>query len=261
LICLDAKSNQREIGKMDFQRFIVKQEQLSHAYSKALYFKNQGIFYSMIPKNACTSIFSSFLRAEGVNLDWFFSKNRVHNLQGKFWAFQKEEVFSGNVFKVIALRDPFDRFISALTDKIINPKIAQGDYTTFFEKVILKKFSDINLLEIIRVVDQYPAIMLDEHFAPQSDFLFFRHYDLVINLKNVAKEFQVNNVTYKILHENSSGNSYEGVPNDLTMKSLRSLFLQTRKFPAKEFIRQQILTTIKPGGNFSTDIELLQHIE
>lgn len=254
---------------INFTDFIKKQEQVSYAYRNLRFFPKQRILYSLIQKNACTSLFTAFVSRECDLSEWFLEKNRIHNFQQIFWAHNSWmrndfKSMKPGTHKVIAFRDPYERLYSSFTDKLIVPRLAVAEVTKFFENVIRKPIQNCTLTDIVKVVDSFPPVGLEQHFAPQTDSIFYKEYDTVLLIKDWLATIEVKGEKYKLEQSNRVASKYaqehESIDENSTIGDLRRFTAETGSLPSRKKIAEIINAHTKKDGNFKFDLQLWQQV-
>lgn len=242
---------------VDFAPFIAFQDEHAWAFHKSLLFPRIGVFYSLIPKNACTSLLSALAVESGLTSPWFHTRNRIHNVQSRFWAFRDLDRFHDDSFKIIAFRNPFKRALSAFNNKLVGTDSDHLVHQRFFEKRLNKKIADCRLSEIIRVADRCPHWMLDEHFAPQWSFLFYDRYDLIIDADQKVTSLELGGREIAIAHENKKSKPRSDHDlGDVPIAEIRRFVDETGTMPALSGQQEIFRRTIRPGGNYERDFLL-----
>lgn len=158
------------------------------------YYKNIKIAYTYIPKNACTTIKKTLGFANG-NLT---KDDNIHDPKGLI-SFSANNIL--NSTKLIVLRNPFKRLVSAFLDKIARPEKQfigmEGNKHIF--KSQGKKVDEINnliksnntatFLEFVQYLSKTPDIHLDEHWRSQSSFCMLDDYDLIFPLERLEQRW------------------------------------------------------------------------
>lgn len=242
---------------MDFGPFIAFQGELAWAYRKALFFRSLNVFYSLIPKNACTSLFSTLAVADGLTSPWFQSANRIHNVQEKFHAFRDVETFRDDAFKIVALRNPFKRLISAFNDKLVGTDPANMVHQRFFERRLNKKIEQCRLSEIVRVADRLSHWLVDKHFAPQWSFLFYDRYDLIIDADASIERIAVGKLELVLPHHNGKAKPYSDEDvGDVPIADIRQFSKERGQRPSLVGQHKIFTKSVRRGGNYERDYKL-----
>jgi hypothetical protein len=249
-------------NKVDLSPFIGLQNENAWAVQKSLMFHNIGVFYTLVPKNACTSILSALASANGLTTKWFQSRNRIHNMQGRFNAFNDLERFHDDTFKIIAFRDPYKRFLSAFKNKIISRQSENYLCQQFFEQRIGKPPVEWRFSDIVKISDHFAHWALDQHFAPQWSFLFYDHYDLVIDADAPITSLDIGSQEIPIAWHNrkSRGNADEDL-GDATVGEIRAFVDKTGKHPNMDSAKDIFRSCLMKDGNFDCDFRLYRALK
>ena len=241
----------------DFSPFIAFQDERAWAVQKALLFPNIDVFYSLIPKNACTSLLTALAVANGLTATWFQSRNRIHNIQQRFSAFQDLERFNDQSFRMIALRDPFRRAISALGNKLVGTTAENQLDQRFFTQRLNKPIHECRLSEIFRLCDTVPHWLVDQHFAPQWSFLFYDRYDLVIDGDRPVRCIDIRGRQIQLAQHNSHAKprSDDDV-GDVMIGELRTYLKEQGRMPSLAGHRRVFDSVLRRGGNYDRDFQL-----
>ncbi len=241
----------------DFSPFVHFQDEKAWAVRKAMLFAHINVFYSLIPKNACTSILTALATANGLTTKWFQTRNRIHTIQPKFWAFNDIDRFHDDTFKIVALRDPFGRAVSAIMNKLVGTDPEHLVHQRFFETNIGKKIDQCRLSEIFRLADQAPHWIVDEHFAPQWSFLFYDRYDLVIDAGRKIDAISIGDREIAIgQHNKKSASPSTDEIGDATIDDIRQFVREKGVPPSRSGLRAVFQQTIRQGGNYERDYRL-----
>ena len=141
---------------------------INHAIG--IYPKNA--IYTMIPKNACSTMRTAIAVANGCIRDEGF-KGWIHDNNASFPV--DMQLAQRAEFTFVILRCPFRRLYSAFLDKIVGSDLqawklyAATNYQTHPHDISFREF--VNALKDPRVIS------CDPHWRPQVDFLLYREYD------------------------------------------------------------------------------------
>jgi hypothetical protein len=242
---------------VDLSPFIGFQQENAWAVQKALLFHKIGVFYTLVPKNACTSILSALAYANGLTTKWFHSRNRIHNIQSQYNAFDDLERFHDDTFKIIALRDPFKRIHSAFKNKLVSPRSENFKAHQFFEARLNKPVAECRFSEVVRISDHYAHWALEQHFAPQWSFLLYDRYDLLIDADQPISMIDIGARQLPVAWHNRkpTGHADEDI-GDATVAEYRAFVARTGKFPRAEAAELIFRDNIKPKGNIDCDYQL-----
>lgn len=155
----------------------------------ALYYPNLKIAYSYIAKNACSTLKGSLAAAE----NGATYQHVPHELDDQFRG--QPEAFDDSWTSVIALRDPFDRFVSAYLDKITRP---MGDEA--YPKLIEEIYRDtgrppprgdesVSITEFLQWVKRQDRDNLDIHWRPQSLMVSLPRFDHVLRVETLNEDW------------------------------------------------------------------------
>lgn len=229
------------------------QGETAWAFRHLLHFPRLGVYYSLIPKNACTSTFLALAEAEGGLADWFRSGTRIHNLHDHYRAYRQPHEFREGDRRLILVREPLRRLASALTDKIVQTAPEKRPQLDFFCRAIGKSAPELTLRDILRICDSYPAPFLEPHFAPQSDFVFFDDYTDVIfaDMHLPALELGGRRIDLRVMNKGAPAPGYE--IEDMT---LGAIWARRREgaLPSRDSLIRMIDAEAAPGGNIRNDI-------
>lgn len=242
---------------VDLSPFIAFQGEYAWAVQKSMLFANIGIFYTLVPKNACTSILSALAQANGLTTKWFQSQNRIHNLQRTFNAFKDLNRFNDETFKIIAFREPFGRFLSAFKNKIVSRQSENHETQQFFKGRLAKPVADWRFSDIVKVSDHYAHWALDQHFAPQWSFIFYDRYDLVIDADQPITALDIGSRHVPIAwHNRRALDIADEEMGDVTVGEIRDFITRTGKYPRMTQAQDIFNSCLMPDGNFNTDRRL-----
>jgi hypothetical protein len=242
---------------IDLSPYIDFQKENAWAVQKSLIFPRINVYYSLIPKNACTSILSTLAQANGLTSKWFQSRNRIHNIQSKYNAFNDLDRFHDDMFKIIAFRDPFKRFVSAFKNKLVSPLSENFKAHQFFEQRLDKPIVECRFSELVKVSDHYAHWALEQHFAPQWSFLFYDRYDLLIDADQPITALDIGTQVLPVgWHNHKSRGQADEHIGDAKVGEFRAFVARTGKDPRTEDLEQIFGNVIKPNSNFDCDFRL-----
>ncbi len=247
---------------IDLAPFIAFQDENAWAPRKALFFPKIGIFYSLVPKNACTSILTALAVANGLTTPWFQTRNRIHNVQGKYNALNDLDAFHDDTFKIIAFRNPLARLLSAFNNKLVGTDSEHIIHQRFFEQRLNKKIAECRFSEIVALADQVPHWIMDQHFAPQWSFLFYDRYDLLIDADQPIFSLPLPDRTLTLSHQNrkARADTDEHI-GDATVGQIRAFLARTGTYPGKVEAERIFRNTVRPNGNFDRDYQLYRALQ
>lgn len=151
----------------------------------ALYYPRLRIAYNAIPKNACSSVKATLAHA---NDGGCFQKT-PHELDGRYRAAPR--VIDDTWLRLVVLRDPFERLVSAYLDKMLKPLEPQ------FKKIVVQARYEmgepppvgdesLSLRQFFYWFRSRPIEATDAHWRPQTALLTFDRFDLAINCGRLA---------------------------------------------------------------------------
>ena len=128
--------------------------------------------YTLIPKNACSTLRFSIALANGCVSD-ISDVNWIHENNNSFNA--TTETAATTAYSFVILRCPFSRLYSAYMDKIVGLK-QQG---WGFQKSCDFRFDlyDLTFKAFIHELGRAPMGQMDIHWRAQNSFLLFDDYD------------------------------------------------------------------------------------
>lgn len=149
------------------------------------------LMYFPIPKNMCTTLKLAFYQMEnghsysaskmGIDLHQFYFKNPQN-------YYFNQEIVKTNHTKVVIVREPISRFISAFRNRIID----LGDLEPFkpiLDKANLDVKPDIN--QFIENLSQYRQLVhsVKHHTEPQINFIGkdLSKFDLIVDIRDPSK--------------------------------------------------------------------------
>lgn len=142
------------------------------AHRNALLIYDSNAVYSLIPKNACTTMRLSIARANGIiadNADWEW----IHLNNDAFKPSFKELALARYRFTI--LRCPFARLVSCFLDKIVK---RTADATKFIAVAgNVGELGDISFRRFIQELKRPDVLRFNIHWRPQVDFLAYADYD------------------------------------------------------------------------------------
>lgn len=146
-----------------------------------------GIAYTYIPKNACSSLKKTFGVAQG----WLpKGKGLAHEMRRSWWL-EGLRAYRSADERIVVLRDPFDRLLSAYQDRFLNKDRSAADQAMATGLADLLPVgadrSDVTFAQFVRYLSTTPNRRLDEHWRPQSDFLL-GSYTRVIRFDHLAED-------------------------------------------------------------------------
>lgn len=194
-------------NNIDFSPFY-KINRERYGYHFCLYYKNSKLLYTFIPKNACTTL-KYTLGVTNENYD----HTRTAHFHDKIYRYNGDDLPS-DVRRLIVLRDPFARIISAYLEKIVNPPYESFAFDVSCQ--ILKNQRGFLDTDKIRVGDVVPTfkeficylfrrtdMQLNEHWRAQVAFPQFPTYDYVFCLERLSQDWLTSDLANIAFHSAS----------------------------------------------------------
>ena len=163
-----------------------------------------NLIYLVIPKCACTSLIQWWACIHHDKI-----KDRPE-ARRKYGTHVNSDLTKK---KMVVIRDPIDRFISAFCNKFVSMAIRNGhpDWTAnlLLDRLkIQKKPTEITFIEIVDALNRESLHRLDPHWLPQSHYTLDTKFDYIINfndLKNgLIKVCTDLNLECNLIHENKT---------------------------------------------------------
>jgi Sulfotransferase family len=214
-----------------------------------LYFPDSDIRYTIIPKNACSTVKATLLYREGVGVNPM-DIDEIHRVLARPYACNETQ--QGR--SLVVIRDPVKRFVSAFLNKLVTnlrsvvwrsvvmhpsirlslPKLVNSSSTEELE------IERLTFLDFSRAVALIPDLHLDEHLQSQCWFLAGRRHDHIISFDSPGWQRQLADlVGCDVVVVRPHGtqqyacpvNTFPGADN-MTVGDLRSNFQLTGRLPA-----------------------------
>lgn len=131
-----------------------------------------GIAYTFIPKNACTSFKRTLGQAEG----WLQEgATTAHGFPVARWM-RGLAAYRGAEERIVVVRDPFDRILSAYLNRFLMRRDAAADHAmaTGLASIVGRPdatTADVSFADFVEYLTRTPNRRLNEHWRPQVDFL------------------------------------------------------------------------------------------
>lgn len=153
------------------------------ALSRTLRVYESNSCYSLIPKNACSTMRFSIAKANGFvnslqDIHWIHANNQA------FMATNETAYLSSYTFTI--LRCPFSRVLSAFMDKIVNFDIQAWQLRNARQRKF--ELYDLSFKQFILELDKMNPANFDIHWRPQHHFFLFEKYDGLYALENFDKD-------------------------------------------------------------------------
>lgn len=165
---------------------LINNNSFQFAKKHALNIYPSNTIYTLIPKNACTSLRASIATANG-----FFDTsdnlkdriNWIHNNTYTFSAQIRELLRADYTFTI--LRCPFSRLASLFLDKFVD--ITPVAWNFYRNSNNAYPPETINFHKFIDLLQEQPHLRTsDIHWRCQTDFLIFKEYDDYFNFDNFS---------------------------------------------------------------------------
>jgi hypothetical protein len=157
-----------------------------------------------IPKNACSTLRYSILRANGVNPDP--GSPAFHDLDVSAFRSTPEEIASAP-YTFIILRCPYRRLVSMFVDKMLGSgrglsillahdrlgSLAKWPHLLYLAEKFIRhsgmhapaRQHDICFRDVVKFLEIPGVLDLDHHWRPQEDFLIYESYDDIFRVENL----------------------------------------------------------------------------
>lgn len=246
--------------QLDFA--IRMQAQKSHALNSQYYFPRMDLQFTKIPKNACSSLLQALIKEEqGFLRHWFSTNTRIHEISAHFQMSSGDLVTVNPVSGFVAVREPISRLKSAIEDKLVKADPSHGNFTTFFCHAFkVQDVTTLRLDDVLRLIDRTPAFVLNEHFAPQWDFIFDDRFD-VLDVKQLRKDSQpICDRFFEIPQINTSKGNLSDVSANVTLGDLKTMWAEGYRMSEATFT-DLVLNSISRGANIENDISFYRGFE
>ncbi|MYZ50400.1 sulfotransferase family 2 domain-containing protein [Propylenella binzhouense] len=146
----------------------------AHAFAArhALRLYRADAVYTMIPKNACSTMRLSLAKANGC----------VGSAADFFWIHANNDTFSADLpslararYTFVFLRCPFRRLASAYLDKMVAREPPMWQLLDLDRRAVAP--ADLTFRTFVRLVTRKDALRENHHWRPQVDFLVYDAYD------------------------------------------------------------------------------------
>lgn len=191
-------------------------------WSSFIFFRNSNIIFCPIPKNATNSLTLAFLKKENIQLysfllkvlrwDYNYGIFLIGLISKQFPLDDLSAIKRQEISKVVFLREPLGRFISAIDNKFIEPiHLSQPPIFEPAMHLMANKLGNtiytISIYELCRIINSSNLIDIDEHFLPQVNFSpsfdDFQIYDLFSSDIAFEKLFTRKSKVFKLNKSNS----------------------------------------------------------
>lgn len=244
--------------------------------SYLLYFPSSDIRYTIIPKNACSTVKATLLSREGVVVNPM-DIDEIHRVLARPYACNETQ--QGR--SLVIIRDPVKRFVSAFLDKLVKnlrpvvwrsvvmhpsitlslPELAKGSCNGELE------IERLTFLDFSRAVALIPDLHLDEHLQSQTWFLAGRRHDYILNFDSPDWQHQLANlVGCNVVVVRPHGTQQYACPDNtfpgadkMTIGALRKNFHLTGRLPsANDFLSQEVIDIIR--SRYKCDYSIIADI-
>lgn len=226
----------------------------------ARFFPTSNIRYTIILKNACTSIQATLLEGEGISTHEL-TGDQVHNRTIDF-----PDVDNPSARTVVVVRDPYKRFVSAFLDRVViadfpatgsrvvraavlplvRPDLAASAELSAeslsYDEQKKEILAELSLSDLARIVALTPDDFVENHFKSQGWFMGDRDHDDVISMESPTWKDDLAKIFGRPLREmrphstdNHQGSRGE-VPNaaQLSVREIRARFQRDGTLPSRE---------------------------
>lgn len=169
----------------------IKKKKLINVGNYNLYNIKSNLTYCRIPKNACTTLRFTFIK----NLDDIYEFpgssdfEKLKNVEANpslLSNIGKEKKRDAKI-KLLILRNPYDRIVSAFLDRFCKGKDQM--YEVVDQKLRLsKKYKDIDFDFFLENLISTNYFLKNVHYIPQNEFTFDFDYNFVFNIKKLNDE-------------------------------------------------------------------------
>jgi Sulfotransferase family len=228
-----------------------------------LYFPSSNIRYTIIPKNACSTVKATLLSREGVGVN-STDINDIHRVLARPYACNETQ--QGRSLAVI--RDPVKRFVSAFLNKIVailrpvvwqsvimHPSIRLSLPELFNSSSVEDlEIEKLTFLDFSKAVALIPDQHLDEHLRSQTWFLAGRKHDHVLNFDSPCWQHQLADLAgCNVVVVRPHGTQQIACPENtypdadkMTISALRNNYWLTGRLPAaKDFLSPKAVDIIR----------------
>jgi hypothetical protein len=225
-------------------------------------------YMTLIPKNISSSAIYFILKSdypEVAELIDISSPGEIHKYLGLILV--KTLHLDSGYKKLVAIRDPYERVLSAFYSKFIFDAAWSGVIINPVKEFLGKNIEDICFRDFLFYLRCHPDEWIDPHFSSQSRFMLFEKYDLLLPVHNSeAVNSALNTLNFEFPTINSTKDRYTasnnfdytivdcpGIPvSELWYKSEQKIALPN----ARLMLTGEIRTTILK--RFSDDFYLLE---
>jgi len=144
---------------------------------KAIYSPRLNLLYTVVPKNACSSMKAAFVEAEGLQDAFRHSPSTIHHFAKSHLAAPEDSQLPDDAKWITILRNPYSRLVSAYLNKVVGsarkPRAHAGRISRLARglPMPLPANCDISFAEFIQGVAGTQDFEADEHWRQQHIFV------------------------------------------------------------------------------------------
>jgi hypothetical protein len=183
-----------------------------------------GLIYSYIPKNACTSLRYAAGKRNGFTGEISALQNIQDSIQANLTELRDAE------YTFVVLRCPYRRLASMFFDKALRKPARFDCVRNRFTRVLNPGAEYLTFKKFVKLLEKPGALMAEHHWAPQTAFLIYHNYDDYFSVENIGEAFSILNKRFPIVdmrsqigHDTSKLAVVEGSFADATVKDLKRL--------------------------------------
>ena len=154
-------------------------EQVGFALRHLYGYPRLRLAYTYIPKNACTALKRTLGHAQG----WLTAESRSAHEMRRTWWLSGLASYPLARDRVVVVRDPFDRVLSAYYSKFVLARdgIAEQAMATGLAAALRPGATrdDVTFADFVGYLSRTPDRVLDDHWRPQHDFLIGSYNQVV----------------------------------------------------------------------------------
>ena len=162
-------------------------ERLGFALRHLYVYPRLRLAYTYIPKNACSSLKRTFGRAQG----WLTADSPSAHEMRRAWWLSGLARYPRAEERIVVVRDPFDRVLSAYLNKFLRAKdsVAEQAVAAGLGESIGPGATrdDVTFADFVGYLSRTPSRRLDEHWRPQHDFLL-GSYTRILRFEHLGED-------------------------------------------------------------------------
>ena len=182
-------------GRMGVVRALPDLERRAFALRHLYVYPKLRLAYTYTPKNACTSFKRTFGRAQG----WLSDDSPAAHDMTLSWWLSGLVRYPSTDERILVVRDPFDRVLSAYLNRFLTSDTAAADHamrTGLAASLAASPAAapgvgasrdDVTFRDFVGYLSTTPSRALNEHWRPQSDFLL-GHYTRMLRFEHLAED-------------------------------------------------------------------------